>query len=154
VAAETEQGHGRTDTRKLETTTILTMGVKWPGLAQGFRITRTRVVKGVTTTEVHYGITSLTEKEAGAKRLLELVRGHWRIENGLHWVRDVTMGEDACRVRRGAAPQVLAAFRNMAVFLLSGLGPPDEAPNRARAMRRLGANAPQAMQLLDLPPLE
>lgn len=108
----------------------------------------------MATTEVHYGITSLAEKEADAKRLLELVRGHWRIENGLHWVRDVTMGEDACRVRRGNAPQVLAALRNAAVFLLSGMGPADEAPNRARAMRRLSANIPLAMQLLDLPQLD
>ncbi len=154
MATETEKGHGRTETRELETTTALTLGRKWPGLKRGFRITRTRVVKGVTTTEVHYGITSLTEGEADARRLLGLVRGHWRIENGLHWVRDVTMGEDACRVRRGNAPQVLAAFRNLAVFLLSGLGPADEEPNRARAMRHLGANIPQAMQLLDLPPLE
>jgi hypothetical protein len=49
---------------------------------------------------------------------LELVRGHWRIENQLHYVRDVTVGEDACRVRSGSAPQVLAALRNCVVALL------------------------------------
>src|SRR5205085_943419 len=110
VARTVEKGHGRAETRVLETTTVLTRHKKWAGLKQGFRITRTRTVRGVTTTEVHYGITSLSEQEADASRLLGLVRGHWRIENGLHWVRDVTMGEDGCRMRRGNAPQVLAAL--------------------------------------------
>jgi hypothetical protein len=72
--------------------------------------------------EVVYGITSLRPEQADAARLLGLVWVHWRIENSLHYVRDVTLGEDACRVRRGSAPQVLAALRNAAVRLLSGLG--------------------------------
>jgi predicted transposase YbfD/YdcC len=154
VARETEKGHGRTDTRELETTTILTMGLKWPGLAQGFRITRTRVVKGVTTTEVHYGITSLTEQEADAKRLLALVRGHWAIENGLHWVRDVTMGEDACRVRRGNAPEALAALRNAALHLVSGPEYAGLERSRAGVIRHLGADLSRPLQLLGFPPLE
>jgi hypothetical protein len=83
-----------------------------------------------------------------------LVRGHWDIENGLHWVRDVTLGEDKCRVRRGSAPQVLAALRNVAVHLLSGPEFAEEGLSRAGAMRRLAARLPQAMQLLGLPPLE
>jgi DDE family transposase len=104
--------------------------------------------------EVHYGITSLKGEEADAARLLELVRGHWEIENGLHWVRDVTLGEDKCRVRRGNAPQVLAALRNVAVHLLSGPDFAHEGLSRAGAMRRLSARLPEAMQLLGLPPLE
>ena len=51
--------------------------------------------------EVVHGITSLTPEEANAQRLLELTRGHWGIENRLHDVRDVTLGEDGCRVRKG-----------------------------------------------------
>jgi hypothetical protein len=99
--------------------------------------------------EVHYGITSLGEEEADAARLLELVRGLWGIENGLHWVRDVTLGKDKCRVRRGHAPQVLAALRNVAVHPLSG---PEFAAGLSRA--GLGARLPRVMQLLGLPPLE
>ena len=65
-------------------------------------MTRERTEKGETTVEVVYGITSLGRERADAKRLLELTRGHWGIENGLHYVRDVTMGEDASRVRKGS----------------------------------------------------
>lgn len=51
--------------------------------------------------------------------MLSVIRGHWGIENSLHYIRDVTMGEDACRVRTGSAPQALAAARNAALFLLN-----------------------------------
>lgn len=154
MAQTTEKGHGRTETRKLETTTILTMRQKWPGLKQGFRITRTRVVKGVTETDTSYGITSLTEEEADAKRLLGMVRGHWEIENGLHWVRDVTMGEDRCRVRRGNAPQVLAALRNAALHLVAGSGYAKGAESRAGIIRHLGSDISRPLQLLGFPPFE
>ena len=75
------------------------------GVVQGLEITRERTVKGKTTVEVEYGMTSLKPDEADAKRLSDLVREHWRIENELHYVRDVTLGEDACRVRKGSAPR-------------------------------------------------
>jgi predicted transposase YbfD/YdcC len=87
-------------------------------LKQGFELTRERTVQGVTTRETVYGITSLSMEEADAGRLLALTRGHWGIENGLHYKRDVTLGEDASRVRREAAPQVMAALRNSVVHLL------------------------------------
>jgi len=62
--------------------------------------------------EVEYAVTSLATGRADASRLLDLWRGHWGIENRLHWVRDTAWQEDRCRVRVGAAPQNLAAFRN------------------------------------------
>jgi hypothetical protein len=130
----------------LRTTTILTLHQQWPGLAQGFELTRERTVKGQTSVEVVYGITSLRPEQAGAARLLGLVREHWRIENSLHYVRDGTLGEDACRVRRGSAPQVLAALRNAAVHLLSGMG----LASRAAAVRRLQAHPEEALALLRL----
>ena len=61
---------------------------------------RERVVKGRTTTEVVYGITSLSRQKVTAARLLDLSRAHWGIENGLHYTRDETLGEDRCRARR------------------------------------------------------
>jgi hypothetical protein len=139
-----DKGHGRLEKRTLRTTTILTVQQRWPGLAQGFELVRERTVKGETTVEVAYGITSLTPGEADAARLLGLVREHWRIENCLHYVRDVTLGEDACRVRRGAAPQVLAALRNTVVHLLTEVG----ASSRAGAIRRLNAHPEEALKLL------
>lgn len=129
---------------------MLTLHQSWPGLAQGFELVRERTAKGKVTVEVAYGITSLTPAEADARRLLGLVRDHWRIENCLHYVRDVTLGEDACRVRKGSAPQVLAALRNAAVHLLAGVS----AESRAAATERLAARPDEALSLLGRPPLQ
>lgn len=142
-----EKGHGRVEKRTVRTTSVLTLHQKWPGLAQGLEITRERTVKGETTVEVEYAMTSLKPAVADAKRLSSLVREHWGMENGLHWVRDVTLGEDGCRVRKGSAPQVLAAVRNAVIHLLATV----EAPNHAAALRRLNAHPEEALALLDLP---
>jgi len=142
-----EKGHGRVEKRAVRTTSILTPHQKWPGLAQGLESTRERTVKGETTVEVLYGMTSLEAGEADAERLSGLVREHWGIENELHYVRDVTLGEDACRVRKGSAPQVLAAVRNVVIHLLAGV----DAPSHAAAIRRLNAHPEEALDLLDLP---
>lgn len=96
------------------------------------------------------GITSLSEERADATRLQERTRGHWEIENGLHYRRDVTMGEDASRVRKGVAPQVMAALRNSVLHLLDEV----VAPNLAAAIRKLNNCLPQALSLLGVPQLE
>ena len=141
--------------RTLRTTTILTLQQKWPGLAQGFEIQRERTEKGQTTLEVAHGITSLRASKAGAKRLLELTRDHWGIENKLHYVRDVTLGEDACGVKKGTAPQVLAALRNACVHLLSRVAQTFKPLiSRAAASRHLNDHPNEALQLLDYPALE
>jgi len=142
-----DKGHGRLERRTLRTTTILTSHHLWPGLAQGFEVVRERTEKGRTTVETAVGITSLGPERADAVRLPGLVRGHWRIENSLHRVRDVTMGEDACRVRKGGAPQVLAALRNTVIHLLAGVG----AESRAAATDRLAARPTEALDLLQEP---
>ena len=64
-----------------------------------------------------FGIASLGRERAGATELLKLTRQHWGIENGLHCRRDVSLREDASRVRRGAAPQVMAILRNLVIYL-------------------------------------
>lgn len=143
-----DKGHGRIEKRTLRTTTVLTVGQKWAGLKQGFEITRERTIKGVTTVEVGYGITSLSEEKADATRLLGLIRGHWGIENGLHYVRDVTMGEDASRVRSGSAPQVMAALRNLVIFVVGQEADPKE--TRPEVMERMAARPAQALQALDI----
>jgi predicted transposase YbfD/YdcC len=151
-----DKGHGRVEVRELTSTTLLAGYLEgWADACQVFRLKRVRVLKGKRTEETVYGITSLSRQEADAGRLLELVRGHWGIENGLHWVRDVTLGEDKCRVRQGSAPQALAALRNVAVFLLTGLaarlGPGE---SRAGACDFLAANPNDALRLLGLPIIE
>ena len=87
---------------------------------------------GTTATEVRCFITSVPRSEAGAGRLLAWVRGHWSIENRSHYVRDVTMGEDASRIRKGSGPQVMAAVRNATIGFLRLTG----ATNIAEALRR------------------
>ena len=141
-----EKGHGRVERRTVRTTSILTLHQKWEGLAQGLEITRERTIKGKTTTEVEYAMTSLQPEQADAKRLSGLVREHWGIENELHYVRDVTFSEDASRVRRGSAPQVLAAVRNAIIHLIAGL----DAPSHPAAIRRFNAHPEEAFALLDL----
>jgi hypothetical protein len=96
---------------------------------------------------VHYKITSLPPERAGPADLLRLSRGHWAIENQLHYVRDVTLGEDASRVRSGVAPQAMAAMRNLIVAVLQR----DGIRNRAAGLRHFGWHLDQAAQALGLP---
>jgi hypothetical protein len=93
---------------------------------------------------VAYRITGLEPERAGAQRLLALDRGHWGIENGLHHVRDVTLGEDACRVRSHNAPQVLAAARDLALGLLRAL----RFPSIVAATRRIVMHPMEGVRLL------
>ena len=138
---------GRKEQRWLRTATALNDYLDWPGLQQVCCLERTRTERGKTTVELAYAITSLSPERATPERLLELWRGHWGIENRLHWVRDVTLGEDRCRVRSGEAPQVLAALRN----LVSGLLRLAVHSNMAAALRHYGWKAENAVQLLDFP---
>lgn len=109
-----------------------------------FWLRRERTEQGRTTVEDVYGITSLTRAQADAGRLLDLLRGHWGIENGLHYVRDVTLGEDGCRVRKGAAATVLAGLRNAALVLLDRLN----LPTVAAAVRACVLRPKRAVRLL------
>jgi Transposase DDE domain len=150
LATSREKGHGRIEKRTVETTPLLTLGSKWTGLKQGLRMTRERTVGGKKTVEVVYGITSLSAERAPAAALLVFLRDHWQIENGLHYVRDVTLGEDACRVRSGAAPQVLAALRNAVVHLLVAV----KAESRPEALELLQVNPDTARKLIGIPQSE
>jgi hypothetical protein len=86
-------------------------------------------------------MSSVPAERAGPATLLSWWRGHWGIENRSHYVRDVSMGEDASRISSGAAPQIMAAFRNAAVGFLRCRG----VVNVAEALRR---NAAQVQSLL------
>ena len=116
------KGHGRVETRRIRTTVRLTGYLDWPGAKQVCLLERTRRIKGKTTVETVCAVTSLGPERASAGQLLAISRGHWHIENRLHWVRDVSLGEDACRVRTGEAPEILAAIRNAALRLLRSSG--------------------------------
>jgi predicted transposase YbfD/YdcC len=98
--------------------------------------------------EVRYFLSSLPVTTPPA-HALRAVRRHWQIENGLHWTRDMTLGEDACQVRAGHAPQGLAAVRNAVVGLLHQHG----VPNLAAALRANAWSGPApVLRLLGLTP--
>lgn len=120
---------------------MLNGSLDWPGVAQVGRLERTVTASGAVTAEVQYMITSVPRGRADASALLGWLRGHWGVENRLHDVRDVTMGEDANRTRSGSGPQVLAAMRNLAISKLRL----DEVTNIAAALRR---NAARVRDLL------
>jgi predicted transposase YbfD/YdcC len=126
-----DHGHGRVELRTLKAVTVNHFGL--PHAAQVLQVTRktrdlgTRRWRTVTV----YAITSLTHAQASPARLADLLRGHWTIENGLHYVRDVTFAEDASQLRTGTGPQVMACLRNLTIGVLSRAGP----VNLAAALR-------------------
>jgi predicted transposase YbfD/YdcC len=137
----------RYEVRELTASTALNEWAEWPHLAQVARLVTRVTRRGVSRQETHYLITSLPPDEASPKRLLQLTRGHWGIENRLHWVRDVTFDEDRCQVRSGAAPQVMAALRNTAIALLRLIG----ATNIAAALRTHAGHPDRALALVTSP---
>ena len=140
------KGHGRLEQRQLVASIELHewLAADWPGVAQVFRVQRTTTRRGQRHTQMVHGLTNLSPTQAGASRLLDLVRRHWAIENRLHWRRDVTLGEDQCQVRKGAAPLVLAALNNVVVAVFDFLG----VGNVPQQMRRLDAQPAQAVRLV------
>ena len=139
--------HGdRQEERQLWSSTALNDYLDWPHLGQVCSIERIRTRKGGTSRETNYAITSLSPAKADAQRLQEIWRGHWGIENRSHYVRDVTMKEDASQVRTGSAPEVMAALRNLVIGLLRQAG----AANIAAALRHYSWNVSEALALLGL----
>jgi predicted transposase YbfD/YdcC len=90
-----DKGHGRVEVRHLIASTALNDYLDWPGLAQVIMIERVWWERGERHEAVRYAVTSLPADVADAPQLLALVRGHWQVENGLHYVKDVTMGRIA-----------------------------------------------------------
>jgi hypothetical protein len=131
---QVNKGRGRIEVRTLLASVDLNDYLDWPGLAQSLCLERKvhYLKSGQTTLERVYGLTSLAPDQLDLHKLLIRWRGHWGIENKLHWVRDVQMGEDACRVRTASAPQALAAFRNSTISLVKLLGYPSVKNARRR----------------------
>jgi predicted transposase YbfD/YdcC len=147
-ARTVDGGHGRIETRNLTTSEALVGYSDWPGLAQVFEVGRHVITQKTEKerVEVVYGVTSLRPERATPHRLLELVRGHWGIENKSHWVRDVTFDEDRSQGRCGNIPHMMAALRNTAIGLLRWAGH----TNIAAACRRLAAQPVLALALIGI----
>jgi Transposase DDE domain len=117
--------------------------LNWPGVAQVGQLESVVEQNGTVSTETRYFITSAPRKLADASQLLRWARGHWSIENRSHYVRDVTFGEDASRIRKGSGPEVMAAVRNATIGFLRSIG----ATNIAESLRR---NAYQVEKLFTI----
>lgn len=117
-----DQGHGRTEHRTLRVADCDDR--LFPGARQVFRLRRdTGGLDGVRTRkEIVHGIVSVPAAQAGPEHLNVYARGHWFVENCLHWTRDVTFHEDDSQLRTGNAPRNMAAMRNLALntFRLAG----------------------------------
>jgi predicted transposase YbfD/YdcC len=141
-----DRGHGRIELRTLKAVSVRHFG--FPHAAQVVQVTRkTRDLhasaRGWRTVSV-YAISSLTFAQASPARLADLLRGHWAIENGLHYVRDVTFAEDASQVRAGTIPRAMASLRNLAIGSLRRQGH----RNIAAALRRNARDATRVLPLL------
>jgi len=147
TARQVSKGHGRLEVRALIAATDVTAYLDWPRLAQVFRLERVWQERGTTQRTVRYGITSLDPTTGPPARLLALRRGHWTSENRRHYVCDVTLREDASRVRRGHGPIVLAWLRRAALSLLRRAG-----QHQIAARLRFHSGHPEAvLALLGLP---
>ena len=139
TATSLDTAHGRYEERRLTASSLLVGHSDWPAARQVFRLERrTLQGDGRWQESVAYGVTSLPRAVADAERLLALARGHWGIENGLFYRRDVTLGEDRSLLRRGNGPQVLATLNDLTVGLLRR-----EGHTNAAAGRRIYAAFPQ-----------
>ncbi|MEV2267783.1 ISAs1 family transposase [Nonomuraea africana] len=117
-----ERRHGRRGIRRMKICTARP-GLPFPHAIQALQVKRRRTDHrtGKTTIVTIYAVTSLPPGKVTHTQLALLVRGHWGIE-ALHHIRDVTYREDACKVRTGAAPRILASLRNLAIGLARLIG--------------------------------
>jgi predicted transposase YbfD/YdcC len=118
TATTTEKGHGRIETRVVETMPVpgtVRNLEEWKDLTTIGRVTRMYQERGEEKSEVRYFISSLKSK---VKRFGQAVRGHWGIENGLHWTLDMYFGEDRHRARTANAAENLGLLRRWVLSLL------------------------------------
>jgi predicted transposase YbfD/YdcC len=143
-----DTGHGRAEQRTLKVLPT-PEEIDFPGAAQAFRITRqrTELASGKQESHTWVGLTDLNAQHATPAQIAVLVRGHWHIENRLHWVRDVTYGEDHSRVRTGTTPRAMASLRNLAISALRMTG----ATNIAQALRTMARDITRPLRLLGIP---
>jgi predicted transposase YbfD/YdcC len=139
------RGHGRIEKRIVKAVTVAT-GLAFPHAAQAIQITRRTRRPGSRKwrTETSYAITSLPAAQARPDQLAKWIRGHWKIENQLHWVRDVTFGEDASTARTGTGPHVMATLRNLVISILRLAG----YVSIAAALRHAARHPMRAFRLL------
>ncbi|MEU5629703.1 ISAs1 family transposase, partial [Streptomyces tendae] len=125
---ERTRGRGRLEVRHLKTTAF--RHLNYPGARQALRVMRWRkdLTSGKTTIERLYFVTGLPPGAASGARIAAWIRGHWRIENQLHHVRDTTFAEDASTIRADRLPRVMASLRNLAISVCRRTAVPTSPP--------------------------
>lgn len=148
VGPTTEKGHGRLETRTLTCGNPHSEDVDWPDVQQVVRreCERITIKTGKRTHEVTYGLVSMPPQEASAATIEALWRGHWTIENRLHYVRDVSFGEDAGHAAHGTTAHALAALRNGLLMLFRHA----HWPSVPDALAHYGASVARAAALIGL----
>jgi len=146
TATTINKGHGRLEKRAITTSSMLNDYLNWPYVAQVFKLERraTDLTTGEISTQIVYGLTSLSAADASPRQLMGYIRAYWHIENGLHYRRDVTFKEDACRLRIGSAARMMASLNNLALALMRRHGH----SNIPDARRRYAAHPKEALQLI------
>lgn len=147
---EHDVGHGRSEQRLIQVIAEVHPRVPFPHARQVARLQRRRRAgrTGAWRTQVVFLITDLTAERADPARLMQLARGHWGIENRVHWVRDVTFDEDRHTLRTGHAATVMATFRNTAITLLRQA----RYPNIAAATAAMARRPDRILDLIDRRP--
>jgi predicted transposase YbfD/YdcC len=138
-----EKGHGRLERRHILTTPDLNEYLRreWGEVGQVFRLQRERKTPEKSSVEIVYGWTSLSRQRCSAKRLFDLIRDHWAVENRLHGRRDVTLGEDRCGVRVPPVAQMLAVLNSLVLSLMDF----HRVSNVARQLRRFSSHPDEAL---------
>ncbi|HEY6275748.1 MAG TPA: ISAs1 family transposase [Streptosporangiaceae bacterium] len=139
------RAHGRAEKRTIKAVTV-TAGLAFPHAAQAIQITRRtrRLASRKWRTETSYAITSLPASQAQPAQLAAWIRGHWKTGNQLHWVRDVTFGEDLSQARTGTGPHVMATIRNLVISILRLAGH----TCIAHALRHIARDPARALRLV------
>lgn len=142
TATTTNKGHGRIEKRTITVSSQLNDFLDWPYLDQVFQLERifTDIKTGQSNTHLVYGFTSLSRDQVSPKRLLDMIRSYWGIENRLHYRRDVTLLEDKTRFTNKNAAQAMACINNLVLGIL--------------AKQRRFRFVPSARRFLDAHPLD
>lgn len=139
---ELEVNKGRTELRHVSVSNCLqTINKDWVGLKQIIKVHRIVRQKGKRREETAFFISSL---QSNALLYCDGIRSHWEIENSLHWVKDVTFGEDSSKIRTGDAPQNISTIRNIAINVLRK----NSYANLAQAQRLMTCNIKMMKKLL------
>jgi predicted transposase YbfD/YdcC len=140
------KAHGRLESRTLKIAAV-TAGIEFPHARLAMQIRRRRrpSTTGHWHTETVYAVTDLNWHQIRADQLADAARGHWRVENQLHWIRDVTFAEDHSQIRTGSGPAVMATLRNLALSLHRLAG----ATNIAAACRHASRHPNRVLALLE-----